>query len=185
MTSTAEFSALLEKKANLEEQIKAEAKEVFSNSAKEIFEQYGDQVATFGWQQYTPYFNDGDPCEFSKGEIFIYSPQEIEDEDKDISYWESEGIFGYRGNSKTLHKHKETGETTDYIPYNREARETPTHLYESVPNPDYDPDLDKAKDAVIKLCNLIDEDTALALFGDHTTVIVKPTGVETDDCEHE
>jgi hypothetical protein len=31
---------------------------------KAVFEQY-PEIKKFGWSQYTPYFNDGEPCEFS------------------------------------------------------------------------------------------------------------------------
>jgi hypothetical protein len=181
LTSTAEFSALLDKKAELEEQIKSEAKEVFAASAKEIFEEYGDRVGVFGWQQYTPYFNDGDPCEFSKGEIFIYTPEEVADPDIDISYWESEGVYGYNGNPKYHYRNKATGNVQRWEPYRDIDK------YEKIDNPDYDSTVDYStpKEAVLKLCTLIDEDTALALFGDHTTVIVTPEGVETQECSHD
>jgi hypothetical protein len=144
LTSTAEFSALLDKKAELEEQIKSEAKEVFAASAKEIFEEYGDRVGVFGWKQYTP-------------------------------------VYGYNGNPKYHYRNKATGNVQRWEPYRDIDK------YEKIDNPDYDSTVDYStpKEAVLKLCTLIDEDTALALFGDHTTVIVTPEGVETQECSHD
>jgi hypothetical protein len=39
------------------------ARETFGSTFAEIFEKY-PQIETLGWPQYTPYFNDGDVCEF-------------------------------------------------------------------------------------------------------------------------
>ena len=48
------------------EQVNKELKEIYSESIKEYAKEILDntRVAGFGWTQYTPYFNDGDPCEF-------------------------------------------------------------------------------------------------------------------------
>lgn len=50
-------------KAALEE-ANAVVKDAFSAAAKELFEKH-PEMETFSWNQYTPYFNDGDSCEFS------------------------------------------------------------------------------------------------------------------------
>ncbi len=38
-------------------------------------------VVKFGWHQYTPYFNDGEPCEFGAGELWVQLPEDPEDFD--------------------------------------------------------------------------------------------------------
>jgi len=47
--------------------IKAEmseiAKKSFEDGAKELFNNFS-QLESFAWTQYTPHFNDGDPCSF-------------------------------------------------------------------------------------------------------------------------
>lgn len=40
------------------------ASEVLQQGFKDIFEKY-PEVETISWTQYTPYFNDGDVCEFN------------------------------------------------------------------------------------------------------------------------
>lgn len=49
-------------------------KEYFEVAAKDVFEQY-PKLESFGWTQYTPHFNDGDPCRFRvnayPGEMYI------------------------------------------------------------------------------------------------------------------
>lgn len=38
-------------------------KEIFNETCKDLFEK-NPKLMSFGWHQYTPYFNDGDACEF-------------------------------------------------------------------------------------------------------------------------
>lgn len=47
-----------------QEKMKQEGKDFFLKISKELFEQ-NPKLIKFGWIQYTPYYNDGDPCEFS------------------------------------------------------------------------------------------------------------------------
>jgi hypothetical protein len=68
--------------AQARETLKEHAKDYFQEIAKSLFETY-PQMESFSWQQYTPYFNDGDTCEFSahvdKDELSI----------NDIEYWDA------------------------------------------------------------------------------------------------
>jgi hypothetical protein len=47
-----------------EAECKEAAKEAFGELASEVFAAHKTLLA-FAWSQYTPYFNDGDPCVFS------------------------------------------------------------------------------------------------------------------------
>lgn len=38
-------------------------------------------VVEFGWQQYTPYFNDGEPCTFGTGELWFRTVNDADVED--------------------------------------------------------------------------------------------------------
>lgn len=49
---------------NYEQIVKDQGKEVFLEAAKQIF-QTNPNLEHFSWNQYTPYFNDGDECKFS------------------------------------------------------------------------------------------------------------------------
>lgn len=35
-------------------------------------------IHSFGWHQYTPYFNDGEPCVFSTGDVWIRTVDDVE-----------------------------------------------------------------------------------------------------------
>lgn len=183
MTDVAEFRALIDKKSELENQIKDEAKGVFADISKEIFEKYGDKVGKFSWTQYTPYFNDGDPCEFSKNELCIFTPADIENEDA----WEGSDEFSpYGGNgdklNKFLYRRKSDGYETSGRWIDNRRLETDYEVFE---NPNFDPAWGEAYTAVNTAFNLLDDDTALALFGDHVQVIVTKDGVEAEEYSHD
>ncbi len=80
MSREAEIQLELEK---LENQIKEKEKELreikrergvklFAERIKELFEEVPELIR-FEWEQYTPYFNDGSPCEFD-----VYPPSDFE-----------------------------------------------------------------------------------------------------------
>lgn len=48
----------------LREEMAQQAKDGFHESVKELFEQHPTLIS-FSWNQYTPYFNDGETCYFS------------------------------------------------------------------------------------------------------------------------
>lgn len=50
-------------KKEYEEVIQKFGKEMFNSTSKELFEN-NPNLTSFAWTQYTPYFNDGDTCEF-------------------------------------------------------------------------------------------------------------------------
>lgn len=185
MTDIAGFSALLDKKSELEKQIKAEAKEVFAAASKDVFDKHEDKVGKFQWAQYTPYFNDGEPCTFHKGELWIFTPKDTANEDLDC-YIEGSDEFSPYGNKdklhKTLYRRKSDGYETagKYIDKERLERD-----YEAFENPNYEPEWGDAYSAITDLYKLIDDDTALSLFGDHVEVIVTKNGVEVEEYEHE
>lgn len=44
--------------------LQRQAKSLFVEASKELFDEY-PELKSFGWTQYAPYFNDGNPCVFS------------------------------------------------------------------------------------------------------------------------
>src|SRR4051812_44393113 len=66
-----------------------EAKACFGEESKRLFEKH-PKLENFNWRQYTPYFNDGDPCEFSvhRDELdFEYDGKEFESVSEDGSHY--------------------------------------------------------------------------------------------------
>ena len=58
------LDTLTSKIEKLNSEIKASFKDAMREEAETIFKKYPD-LESFAWTQYTPYFNDGDPCEFT------------------------------------------------------------------------------------------------------------------------
>lgn len=90
----------------LQEQIKREAldklKPALTKAVKYFYENVED-VASIRWTQYTPYFNDGEPCEFGVYDLML----RFEDDEKN-EYHESHdgycGIYSYKGSNSGLTK---------------------------------------------------------------------------------
>ena len=57
------FDELVEKQRALQKEFQTTAQALFKETTKEFFDQ-NPLVNAIVWTQYTPYFNDGDTCEF-------------------------------------------------------------------------------------------------------------------------
>ena len=134
--------------------------EVFGEWCKNIFEKH-PKIESFGWNQYTPYFNDGDTCTFSANTDYL----NVNDEYVDDCDW--------MGATKV----------TNWGTYNRE-----TKVYEGkveVPNEKYDKELEDAVNEIRSFLNMFDDDFYIRRFGDHSEIIVTKEGVEVDDYDHD
>ena len=157
------FAILREKQEGikkLKEEMLEASNKIFTEMTKVIFEEH-PKVKSFGWNQYTPYFNDGETCTFSANVDYIY----INGTCVDDSDWVSEKII------------------TNYGTWNREKK-----VYEGrteIPNLNYDSELVKSTDNIIEFLRNFDEDFFMSQFGDHAEVTVTLEGVSVDEYEHE
>lgn len=106
-TLQSRFDALIEEQRALKAKFQAEAQGLFKDTMKEFFDK-NPGITALKWTQYTPYFNDGEPCEFRvNGVTFTNaSPEELENvnhygeyEGEDETVWAIENI-SYGLNSK-------------------------------------------------------------------------------------
>jgi hypothetical protein len=157
------FSVLREKQEEikkLKEEMLVASNKIFTDLTKTIFEDH-PKVNSFGWHQFTPYFNDGDTCTFSVNTDYIY----INGESVDESDWINETKI------------------TNYGTWNREKRQ-----YEGrteVPNFNYDKELVAASDEIKEFLSNFDNDFFLSQFGDHAEVTITAEGVSVDEYEHD
>lgn len=79
------FKAAKDAMKKVREEASAIAKQAFKEGSKALFEQHPKLLA-FGWRQYTPYFNDSDPCVFGVNEpaVLMEDDEECDIED---NYW--------------------------------------------------------------------------------------------------
>lgn len=173
MTSTAidisGLNALRDQVTEFRNQMKEQAKIIVKEGSAAIFEEYGDIVHSFGWTQYAPYFNDGDPCEFSVHECAVIAQVDV-DENEDPDYlheWNYDGspsFQRYTGRSK---------------------------IGGNAYNADKVQPADPRYVAALEACKTVhsifyqDETLAKDIFGDDGRVIFTADGVEVEEYDHE
>lgn len=134
--------------------------DIFEDFYKHIFDKY-PTLESFGWSQYTPYFNDGDTCIFSANTDYLNINGEYVDE----SNW----------SQKT--------KVIDWGTWNSQLRKYEGRVEED--NDDYDPILSDATTEIIDFLGQFDNDFYLSKFGDHAEVTVTKDGVDISDYDHD
>jgi hypothetical protein len=128
-------------------------------------------VTEFGWQQYTPYFNDGEPCEFGVSGLWVRTtdlPSTDEDEDADEDTYRLE-----------VYRHPALGKRPRT--WNPTTRDYDEAAYEGPDEARYD--------RCRALAKAIEggefENVLLDAFGDHARVTVRKTGIEIEFYDHD
>lgn len=163
------FETIRAKTAALQEQIKALQAEA-AEQIKPLLQQFitdNPQVAKVFWTQYTPYFNDGDTCEFRLNDIqFLFTGEEVDEDDEGhYSFGNAirDGVRGYR------YDHRGGKfEPGSWLP-TLEVCSVETQA---------------ACEALQTELNGL-EDALKTLFGDHVKVIVTADGVEVEEYDHD
>lgn len=93
--------------AQLQNEFKQKCQSVFEKLLADAFNQCPD-LGSIGWTQYTPYFNDGDTCEFGVENPIYTSVTNIEElETTNPNYIDEddlpEGSWGYAGYGELPH----------------------------------------------------------------------------------
>lgn len=83
-----EYQTLQKEIEQLNEQMKEKSKILMREAFKDFFEKYDEVVESIFWHQYTPYFNDGETCEFN-----VYDVHVILKDDDDPCDYEGSEIF--------------------------------------------------------------------------------------------
>ena len=124
-----------------------------------------DGVIEFGWRQYTPYFNDGEPCEFSAYGTWVRTTADADVDDQ----YELEVDCSHRSIGKRP--------TT----WNGETKSYDHGVYEGPDEGRYDhcKALNKAIDGGEFL------DVLAEAFGDHANVTVRRDGIQVEFYEHD
>jgi hypothetical protein len=137
------IEALKAKVAELNKQVREESQRLLNEGFAEIFEKY-PKLLSFSWNQYTPYFNDGDECTF-RVNVYSLIPDFTDESAEDHDYEYSKGDCEW--NSKT--------KKYDYSPLSDEKKLN-----------------NEAYDELVEIVNAIDDDTMKATYGNHITVTV-------------
>ena len=129
-----------------------------------------DTIHSFGWHQYTPYFNDGDPCIFSAYGFWIKTVNDIADDADDDDCDDDYG--DYNSNSYDL-------ESNEHPTLGSREYDYATKTYKPYEGPDED-----RFDRCLLLSKAIEggefENVLLEAFGDHAEITVKRTGISVE-----
>lgn len=163
-----ELEALQQQVVDARTQMRITAKQLVSEGTKAIFEEYGDIVESFGWTQYTPYFNDGDECVFNVHELKILAAEADAGDREDYRYGETTRPFSSYSDTSRIRAYRYGGTLGDKTVH-------------------FDQRYQDAYEAIRAIYRVfsVDESIAKDIFGDHVEVVFGPDGVEVEEYSHE
>lgn len=148
----AELEAFEAKKKVFVEDLRKE----FPTMFKELFDK-SEKIESFGWRQYTPFFNDGDTCEFG---VHASDPNINGNDIYDCDWYDWKVKYYLKGDA-------------DYANLLTE-------------NPKIDVEAYKVVEEFISVINSIPEDFLKDLFGDHVEVTISKDGtISVDEYDHD
>lgn len=151
----------------IKKQASTEAKSVLKQAFKEYFKQV-PFVKAICWTQYTPYWNDGDTCEFDVYDTFFST-----EEQEGVFYDEEDYIF------QPYHSYKEEIKSMKEL-----SKKYPdTESYKQLPILS-EQEWNVSKD-LFDMIGSIDKEIMEEMFGDHVYVLVTKAGIEVEEYEHD
>ena len=161
------FDKLLDEQEELRRKFQATAQELFKETTKEFFDS-NPAITAVVWTQYTPYFNDGDTCEFG-----VNSPTFTNAPDPENVNWGSydgdeEGVFAVENISYVMNSDR------DYYKNEQEAIKKAGVI-----------DVDSCEAFQRMICSSAMEDVMEAMFGNHVKVIATRDGFDIQDYDHD
>lgn len=170
--------------SKLEAEFETTIRGLFQKEVQSLFKEF-PYLETISWTQYTPYFMDGDPCEFSKGEIQIngYEEYDLKSKAKNSSPTGKGEL--QKKLAEAIEKEKDWVACREY----RKAEDLKAkieHLQDQLKETDTDfKALIDCFPEVEQRLGCFSEDNYLLLFGDHVNVTVTATASTTDHYEHD
>lgn len=136
-------------------------------------------IAEFGWRQYTPYFNDGEPCVFGICDVWFLTPEDTENEE-DRKHRE-EDPYGWE---EDHHYSGKKGFAEHLTVWNHDTDRTPGSR--QVPNPRHDHDrYQRCRELSNALTGGHFDTAMLAKFGDHATITITRETIRVEFYDHE
>lgn len=168
---------LVEKVKSLQAQFLTVGKEAIGEVFKEFFASTPG-VKSVSWDQYTPYFNDGDECVFGMHELCLHLDEDALVEDM------RNFLADNQSSSESMREDQST-----MIGLIAEKERPSYYKFDSITRTSLNEQEKLIATNFENLCKKLrrDElkDMYKMVFGDHVTVIATPDGVETEECEHD
>lgn len=166
MSDVENFIKEIEEKTEEINKVKQDLVDKLKPSFKDMFipflEKY-PEIKRLSWTQYTPYFNDGEPCVFSVGDLFGFL--DIEDE---CDYEGSLPIYDWYFNEEKDYQKKFMDQMREMFGSVEKVKE-----------------LSNDFKSLQKAFNKIPEDIMEQIFGDHAKIIVTKDGLDVEEYDHD
>ena len=167
-TLQSRFDALIEEQRALKAKFQTEAQSMFKETMKEFFDK-NPGISALKWSQFTPFYNDGNACEFNVNDVYFTnaSPEEL---DNINHHGEYEG----------------EDETVWVVPSMKYTLSSKYHAEDAAK-------IRAAGGVDVDSCQLIDkmiqssemEDIMMEMFGDHVVITATRDGFDVNDYEHD
>lgn len=143
-------------KQEYQDRIREFGQDLFIEAVQPIFD-LDERIGAVTWQQYTPYFNDGDACTF---DVYDVIPLPA-DEEVDEEFYEPTSFI------------------SEYLLPRKDDENWGDHWNRVKAHPMYEP--------LAEACDLdIPEDVFEQVFGDHASITITRDGsVSVEECNHE
>lgn len=166
--SLQKITELNAKMAEARAEIVALAKSSGDDIIKELFAPLWETgVLAASWEQYTPYFNDGDACEFH-----------VRADEMPLQWPGNPGVDGYESSASHILYTLQSTETRWGVPEQKAALIAQGFTAEKVKL------ADEICDVIAKVLH-DNEELLYAAYGDHIEVTVTPNGVTVDEYAHD
>lgn len=162
----------------LKKQVQKELQAEFSGALTELFDAY-PFVKSLSFTAYTPYFNDGDTCEYNVHHDYCQFNGYDEDDDEQGG----DGVNVLRLALETIYV-EEPNPGYDPLNLGWGSHRNKTH-WVTKPNPDFNPLYKEAVDAFREALAVVDDDNWMDMVGDHVKVTITRNGIETDEYSHD
>lgn len=169
--------------AKLQAKMHKDGQKLLVSSLKSLFKKH-KTFKNFSWTQYTPYFNDGDPCTFGVNKDYLTIDGESETSDR---YDLRRLLEKLENKDKTIAELKK-----DITKYSKKKDyswqvESLKGQIEEIEKADLDAVKKRLAfvEDIAEILDNIDESTFESMFGDHVTVVVSRDGIDTEAYEHD
>jgi len=163
----------------LKKQVQKELQAEFNGALAELFDAY-PFVKSVSFAAYTPYFNDGDTCEYSVHHDYC----QFNGFDEDGDEQEGENVDVLKLSRETIYVEEPNLEyDPNYTGWESNLRRKTKHVKK--PNPDFNPLYKEAVEAFRSALAIVDDDNWMDMVGDHVKVTITREGLATDEYDHD
>lgn len=167
---------LAQLKKDYEAKLRESGQEIMKDAVKEFFAA-NPLVKAVTWTQYTPYFADGDPCEFGVNETY-FTLNKVDTADVPKYPEEEEGFYSHAPKKYADADVKRYGDWA--VKHNAQVDAIVAEKGAAAIDA-----IEAASSSFRETVGAAPEDLFLAAFGDHVQVVLTPDEIVINDIDHD